>query len=62
MKARKLTTEYRVAQAVGSMAIEGIRVSEHSREQMKRVIDGEVTGAELRRELVNRYRRQAASH
>lgn len=58
MKKCKITTEYRVAQIVGSMAISGVRVSDETRDNMTRVINGEVNGADLRRELVNKYRRQ----
>jgi hypothetical protein len=58
MKKLKLTTEFRVNQAVGSMALSGIRVSAEARDKMIRIINSEVSGAELRRELVSRYRRQ----
>jgi hypothetical protein len=60
MKKLNLTTEFRVAQAVGSLAIEGIRVSPELRANMTRVINGEVKGEDLRRELVERYRQRVA--
>lgn len=60
MKKLNLTTEFRVAQAVGSLAIEGIRVSPELRANMTRVINGEIKGEDLRRELVKRYRQRVA--
>ena len=53
----KLTTEFRVAQVVGSMAISGHRVSDELRAQMTRIINGEVTAEEVRREILLRYRK-----
>jgi len=60
MKKLNLTTEFRVTQVVGSLAIEGIRVSPELQANMARVINGEVKGEDLRRELVQRYRQRVA--
>jgi hypothetical protein len=57
MRKLKLTTELRVAQIVGSMAISGHRVSDELRDQMTRIINGEVTADEVRREILLRYRK-----
>tara|TARA_R110001592_G_scaffold240606_4_gene500665 strand:+ start:2257 stop:2382 length:126 start_codon:yes stop_codon:yes gene_type:complete len=40
------------------MAISGIRVSAETRANMTRIINGEVSGDDVRRELVEKYRRQ----
>ena len=55
MKKRKITPEFNVAQAVGSMAIEGIRVSNDTRELMLRVARGELSGAAARQEVLRRH-------
>lgn len=55
MKKSTLTTEFRVTQVVGSMAVDGIRVSAETRSKMTRIINGEVNASDLRQELVQRY-------
>lgn len=57
----KLTTEFRVDQIVGSMAISGHRVSDELRAQMTRIINGEVTAEVVRREIFLRYRKPGIS-
>jgi hypothetical protein len=56
MKTVTMTPEFQVTQAVGSMAIEGIRVSAVSQGMMKRVARGEVSLDEARRQVLARYR------
>jgi hypothetical protein len=55
MKKLTLTTEFRVTQFAGSMAIDGIRVSAETRSKITRIINGEVNTGDLRQELVKRY-------
>jgi len=57
MRKLKLTTEFRVAQVVGSMAISGHRVPDELLAQMTRIINGEVTADEVRQEILLRYRK-----
>ena len=47
---RELTT-FKVKQAIGSMAIEGIHVSRQTRETMKSVAAGNLSAADVKREL-----------
>jgi hypothetical protein len=56
----KFETEFPVTQVVGSLAIEGIRVSPELRANVTRVINGEVKSEDLRRELVKRYGQRVA--
>jgi hypothetical protein len=55
MEKRKITPEFNVAQAIGSMAIEGIRVSDETRDLMLRVARGELSGAAARQDILRRY-------
>jgi hypothetical protein len=47
---------FKVRQAAGSMAIEGIQVSRVSEATMLRVASGRVSGKSIREELVKKYR------
>lgn len=48
---------FKVRQAVGSMAIEGIQVSKGSEATMLKVASGRVSGETVREALVKKYRR-----
>lgn len=47
---------FKVRQAVGSMAIEGISVSRKTEAAMLKVASGRVSGKSVREELVEKYR------
>lgn len=48
---------FKVRQAVGSMAIEGIQVSPESEAMMLQVAAGQMSGKAIRQQLVEKYRR-----
>ena len=48
---------FKLRQAVGSMAIEGIQVSRQSQAMMLKVAAGRLAGEEVRKQLVEKYRR-----
>lgn len=48
--------EFKVRQAVGSMAIEGIQVSKQSKATMLKVASGRVSGKSVREQLVEKYK------
>lgn len=52
---RELTT-FKVNQAIGSMAIEGIYVSPRTKHTMEEVAAGSLSAAEVKRELIAKYR------
>lgn len=52
---------FKVRQAVGSMAIEGIQVSRESEATMLRVASGRVSGETVREALVEKYRRSPSA-
>lgn len=47
---------FKVRQAIGSMAIEGIQVSKQSEATMLEVAAGRVSGKALRQQLVGKYK------
>jgi len=51
---------FKVKQAVGSMAIEGIQVSRQAEDNMLKVAAGRVSGKSLRQQLVEKYTRSAS--
>ncbi len=51
---------FKVKQAVGSMAIEGIQVSRQAEANMLKVAAGRVSGKSLRQQLVEKYTRSAS--
>lgn len=51
---------FKVRQAVGSMAIEGIQVSRQAEATMLRVAAGRVSGKTVRQQLVEQYTRPAS--
>lgn len=50
---------FKVRQAVGSMAIEGIEVSRESEATMLEVAAGRVSGKSVRKKLVEKYKQAA---
>lgn len=48
----------RVDQLIGSLQIEGIRVSEEQRAIMLSIVEGKIDGAARARELAEKYRQQ----
>jgi len=53
-KAQK--TAFQVKQAVGSMAIEGVRLSRHSQAVMLKVASGRISITSVKDELIAQYR------
>lgn len=51
-------TRRRVDQLIGSLQIEGIRVSEEQRTIMLSIVEGKIDGAARARELAEKYRQQ----
>ncbi|MCB2385701.1 antitoxin VbhA family protein [Thalassolituus alkanivorans] len=51
---------FKVRQAVGSMAIEGVQVSRQAEANMLKVASGRVSGKSLRQQLVEKYTRPAS--
>lgn len=52
---------FKVRQAVGSMAIEGIRVSRQSQATMLRVASGRVSAEAVKKELIEKYRQSPST-
>ena len=52
---------FKVRQAVGSMAIEGIQVSRQSEATMLKIAAGRVSGKTIREKLVEQYSRTPAA-
>lgn len=52
---------FKVRQAAGSMAIEGIQVSRDSEATMLKVASGRLSGKALREQLVEKYRRMPSA-
>jgi len=53
--------EFRVNQAIGSMAIEGIHVSKSTRAEMLRIVSGEVSAESVIKRYVKKHRQQPAT-
>lgn len=49
-------TTFKVKQAIGSMAIEGIYVSRRTQETMESVATGSLSATDVKRELIAKYR------
>lgn len=54
-------TAFKVQQAIGSMAIEGIQVSKVTRQAMEDVAAGRTSAHSLKRQLIEKYRQSVMS-
>lgn len=52
---------FKVRQGVGSMAIEGIKVSRKSQATMLRIASGQLSAESAKEELINKYRQGPAA-
>lgn len=54
-------TIFKVRQAVGSMAIEGIRLSAQTQRTMLEIASGEVSASEVKQMLIAQYKQKASA-
>lgn len=54
-------TAFKVQQAVGSMAIEGIRLSAQTQRTMLDIASGRVSASEVRQALLAQYKQKASA-